>query len=263
VVTIHRFFVPGSLAGGVVALPERVAHQATAVLRLRPGDPVVLFDGRGGEWAAELRSAGRDVSARLLEQRFPLREPAQRITLGQAMLKADRFEWVLQKGTELGVAAFQPLLTRRTVPGGGGRRERWRRIVIEAAEQCGRCVVPEVAEPAPLEDVLARPAPTVLLWENEQRQGFPAALAAARARAAGGEAVRLLVGPEGGFHPDEAHAALEAGAFPGSLGPRILRSETAALAAASLSCLCSPGPARPEGDPVAEPASGPDPARVA
>jgi 16S rRNA (uracil1498-N3)-methyltransferase len=103
----------------------------------------------------------------------------------------------------------------------------------------------------------------VLLWEDERRQGFPAALAAARASAAGGEAVRLLVGPEGGFDPDEARAALEAGAFPGSLGPRILRSETAALAAASLSCLSLPGRGRPEGDPVAELASGPDPTRVA
>jgi 16S rRNA (uracil1498-N3)-methyltransferase len=259
VVTIHRFFVPGALDGGVVALPERIAHQATAVLRLRPGDPVVLFDGRGGEWSAELRAAGRDVSARLLERRFPAREPALRIALGQAVLKADRFEWVLQKGTELGVAAFQPLLTRRTVPGGGGRLERWRRIVVEAAEQCGRCVVPDVAEPARFEDVLSRPAPTVLLWENEQRQSFPAALAAARAQAAGGETVRLLVGPEGGFDPDEARAALDAGAFPGSLGPRILRSETAALAAASLSCLNGLGLARPEREPVAETASGTNP----
>jgi 16S rRNA (uracil1498-N3)-methyltransferase len=260
VATVHRFFIPGPLNGGDVVLPERLAHQATAVLRLRPGEPVVLFDGSGGEWAAELLSGGRGLAARLIERRFPAREPALRVTLAQAVLKADRFEWVLQKGTELGISAFRPLLTRRTVAGGGGRLDRWRRIVIEAAEQCGRCRVPEVAEPAPLDAVLARPAPTVLLWERERRQPFPAALAAALGRADAGDGVRLLVGPEGGFDPQEAQAALDAGAFPASLGPRILRSETAALAAATLSCLGDAG-AGPE--PVAENASGTDPARKA
>jgi 16S rRNA (uracil1498-N3)-methyltransferase len=258
--TVHRFFVPGPLAGGEAALPAQIAHQATAVLRLRAGEPVVVFDGSGGEWAAELVGSGRAVSVRLLEERFPAREPGLHVTLEQAVLKADRFEWVLQKGTELGIGAFQPLLTRRTVAGGAGRLDRWRRIVVEAAEQCGRCRVPEVAEPRRLEDVLARPAPAVLLWENERRQPFPVALAAAVARATGTGGVRLMVGPEGGFDPEEARAALEAGALPASLGPRILRAETAALAAASLSCL---GFAPPPGEPVAEADSGTRPAQKA
>jgi 16S rRNA (uracil1498-N3)-methyltransferase len=250
VATIHRFYVPGPLQEGVVDLPARIVHQCGAVLRLHPGDAIVLFDGTGGEWAAELVTVGRDAgaqrgvpipgAARLLRHSHPAREPDRRITLGQALLKADRFEWVLQKGTELGVAAFQPLVTRRTVASGGSeadspRMERWRRIVAEAAEQSGRCVVPCVAAPSPLAAVLARPEATVLLWEGERSRPFGAALE--RAAAAGGGAVRLLVGPEGGFDPEEAAAAEAAGAFSATLGPRILRSETAALAAVTLTCL--------------------------
>ena len=258
--TVHRFFVPGPLAGGDVALPAQITRQATAVLRLRTGEPVVVFDGSGGEWTAELRVSGRTATARLLEERFPAREPEVHVTLAQAVLKADRFEWVLQKGTELGVGAFHPLLTRRTVAGGAGRLDRWRRIVIEAAEQCGRCRVPDVSPPRALGDVLARPGPAVLLWEGERRRPFAAALAAALALAPAGGGVRLLVGPEGGFEPDEVRAALAAGAIPASLGPRILRAETAALAAATLSCLAPPPP---PGEPVAEADSGTHPSQKA
>jgi 16S rRNA (uracil1498-N3)-methyltransferase len=210
----------------------------------------VLFDGTGGEWTAELVTLGRDAgspragpkpgTARLLHHAHPAREPNRRITLGQALLKADRFEWVLQKGTELGVAAFEPLVTRRTVATGGNeadspRMERWRRIVAEAAEQSGRCVVPCVAAPSPLAAVLARPEATVLLWEGERSRPFGAALE--RAAALGDGTVRLLIGPEGGFDPQEAAAAEAAGAFTATLGPRILRSETAALAAVALTSL--------------------------
>jgi 16S rRNA (uracil1498-N3)-methyltransferase len=242
--TVHRFYVPGPLTTGLVDLPGPAAHQVLTVLRLRPGAPLVLFDGRGGEWSATLATAGREgATARLLEHHTPAREAALRVTLGQALLKADRFEWVLQKGTELGVVAFQPLLTRRTVPGASsgargagseGKLERWRRIVTEAAEQSGRCVVPRVAPPAPLEATLAEPAPTVLLWEGERERPFATAL---RQAAGEGGPVRLLVGPEGGFEAQEAAAAVTAGAFSATLGPRILRSETAALAAVALTCL--------------------------
>ena len=115
---------------------------------------------------------------------------------------------------------------------GEGKLERWRRIVTEAAEQSGRCVVPRLWPPAPLEAILAATTPTVLLWEGERERPFTAALREAAGRA--GE-VRLLVGPEGGF--EEAAAAVTAGAFSATLGPRILRSETAALAAVALTCL--------------------------
>ena len=211
------------------------------MLRLRPGAPLVLFDGRGGEWSATIAGAGRDgVTARLLQHHTPAREAEIRVTLAQAVLKSDRFEWVLQKGTELGVAAFQPLLTRRTVAVahgalGEGKLERWRRIVTEAAEQSGRCVVPRVAPPAPLEATLA--ATDALGAAVGGGARATVRRGPARGGRGGGRAVRLLVGPEGGFEPQEAAAAVTAGAFSATLGPRILRSETAALAAVALTCL--------------------------
>ncbi len=191
--TVHRFHVPGPLEAGLVDLPGPAAHQVLSVLRLRPGAPLVLFDGRGGEWSATIAGAGRDgVTARLLQHHTPAREAAIRVTLAQAVLKSDRFEWLLQKGTELGVVAFQPLLTRRTVAVahgalGAGKLERWGRIVTEAAEQSGRCLVPRVWPPAPLEAILAASTPSVLLWEGERERPFTAALR----EAAGGQGARF------------------------------------------------------------------------
>lgn len=270
--TVHRFFVAQPLSGGDVALAPEIAHQLSAVLRLRPGDPLMLFDGSGGEWQAELIGIGREgATARLLRHEHLLREADLEVTLCPVLLKADKLEWVLQKGTELGAVAFQPLVTRRTVPGGrvemgasygrasalqadpsaagparpagpGTRIARWRRIVVEAAEQSGRCVVPRIAEPLPLPAVLQDSAATVFLWEGERVVPFSSALAAAVA--AGRGQVRLLVGPEGGFDPQEAELVIAAGARPASLGPRLLRSETAALAALSLALI--PGTLSPD-----------------
>jgi 16S rRNA (uracil1498-N3)-methyltransferase len=256
--TIHRFFVEEPLAGGEgasVTLPRAVAHQMEVVLRLRPGDPVVLFDGRGGEWQAEVLSLRRgEGMARQLRYEPGCPEAPLRLTLCPALIKADRFEWVLQKGTELGATAFLPLLTRRVV-GASGRgspaerarerllkTERWRRIVIEAAEQCGRTVVPEIHEPRALRTVLAGGLPSVFCWEGGDgaapfRESLAHALEGAGIRGAAAGEAQILIGPEGGFTPDEAAAAVEAGAVPATLGPRILRSETAAIAAAALALL--------------------------
>src|SRR5437867_1488864 len=222
--TIHRFFVEEPLSGAereVITLPAPVARQMESVLRLRPGDPVALFDGRGGEWAAEVAALRRgDGSARLLQYVPGRPEAALRLTLCQALIKADRFEWVLQKGTELGVAAFLPLLTRRVVGASGKgspverareralKAERWRRIVVEAAEQCGRTVVPEIHEPRALRAALAGHVPSVICWEGG-RDALPLRDALARARdgaARHGVQVheaQILIGPEGGFTPAE------------------------------------------------------------
>src|SRR3954447_23120626 len=180
--TLHRFFVAEPLVGGegtVVALPRGVAHQMDAVLRLRPGDAVVLFDGQGGEWHGEVVTLRRsDGAVRLLGHEPGCPEPLLRLTLGLAMIKADRFEWVLQKGTELGIAAFLPLLTRRVVGASGKgapaerarerllKAERWHRIVVEAAEQCGRTMIPAIHEPRALRTALAGQAPCVICWEG-------------------------------------------------------------------------------------------------
>jgi 16S rRNA (uracil1498-N3)-methyltransferase len=266
VATLHRFYLEGlpAAGGGAVELPPRIARQVAAVLRLRPGDPLVVFDGSGGEWTAELCAVGRRGSAaRLLEHRPLHTEPALRVTLCPALLKADHFDWVLQKGTELGVAEFRPIVTdrvvaadRRDYPGGAGRDhsaergaprakfERWQRIVMEAAEQSGRAVVPRVHPPAPLATALRRHCGARLVcWEGERCRPFVDALG--QALAADARGVDLYIGPEGGFTPEEARAAAEAGAQTVSLGPRTLRSETAAVAAVALALLSHTPPPLP------------------
>ncbi|MGH2355076.1 MAG: 16S rRNA (uracil(1498)-N(3))-methyltransferase [Chloroflexota bacterium] len=239
---MHRFFVETRLDGGEVVLPGHIAHQVTAVLRMRPGAGLVLFDGSGGEWQAELLSVGREgARAQLLSHAVPPgREPSIQVILCQALLKADKVEWILQKGTELGMAAFRPLIMCRTVPveraaTQGRKLARWRRIVVEAAEQSGRCTVPAVYPPVPLEVVLREARATVLCWEDEQTHPFRDAFG--RALAEGDGRVQVIIGPEGGITPEEVRAAAKAGVHLASLGPRTLRSETAALAAAALALL--------------------------
>jgi 16S rRNA (uracil1498-N3)-methyltransferase len=230
-------------------------------LRLRPGDPVIVFDGLDGEWRAELTTVGRRGAAvRLLEHRPLHTEPATHLTLCQALLKGERFCWVLQKGTELGVAEFLPLLAARSVPADrptnartrpprsragadlstveapakprSARGERWRRIVVEAAEQSGRERVPYVHEPVSLAAALQRPAAKVLCWESETRTPFKTAVD--RALAESPQRLDVFIGPEGGFASEEVAVARAAGACVASLGPGTLRSETAAVAAAAL-----------------------------
>src|SRR5688572_1985921 len=117
---------------------------------MKAGDRLALFDGSGPEWVGELLHAGKGARVRLVERRAPAAAPSRQVTLCQAVLKGERMEWVLQKGTELGVVAFQPLLTERVVAQKVEVPERWRRIVIEAAEQCGRTTLPALHAPVRL-----------------------------------------------------------------------------------------------------------------
>jgi 16S rRNA (uracil1498-N3)-methyltransferase len=240
-----RFVVPAELlAPGEVELPPEVAHQARDVLRLEVGDTLTLLDGAGQQWTGTLTEVGRRrVVARLLT---PLAaaptEPAVRLVLYQGVLKAARFEWVLQKGTELGVAAFVPLISERSVGGaeatGDAKRARWRRLLEEATEQCGRTRVPQLAEPSALPRALADLPPTTLAlipWEGEHTRSLRAAIQAhARAVTTPPSEAHLFIGPEGGFAADEIALASRHGAVAVTLGPRILRAETAALAASAL-----------------------------
>lgn len=241
-----RFVVTETtLATGMeIELPAEIAHQARDVLRLRPGDTLTLLDGAGGEYAAEIVSLDRKrVAARLGERVAGRAEPPVRVVLCQGMLKAAKFEWILQKGTELGVAAFVPLLCERAVraaeEASDSKRRRWDRIIAEALEQCGGSVLPMAHPPTPLMHALAgMPEGTAALipWEEERETSFDAALAQARERlgAQGIREVRLFIGPEGGFSAGEVALARRNGAIPVTLGPRILRAETAALVAATL-----------------------------
>lgn len=226
-----RLFVPGPLcAGAPVTIGEGQAHYLTRVMRIAPGDAVVLCDDATGEWAAVVVSAGkRDV---VLEPRERLREREQvpDFWLCAALLKKPNFDLVLEKATELGVRRIQPLVTRRCVAD-RLNPERARAIVTEAAEQCARTALPELAEAVKLDALLRDwPADRVLFFADETG-GEPAASAFA---AHAGPAA-LLIGPEGGFD-DAERAAVRAlpQARPISLGPRILRGETAAIAATAL-----------------------------
>lgn len=229
---LPRFFVPaGTLAGERVTVTGDPHHHLHSVLRLKAGAELLLLDGTGACCRGRLESIDRRVAMVAVLERWQERERCCRLQLLQALPKGDKFELVLQKGTELGVTAFQPLLSARTVSRPErGRLERWQRIAGEAARQSRRPIVPEVGELLPLEGALARvTAPLrLLLWEAGSRP-----LSELLPPEAPG-AVAVLIGPEGGLTAEEVALAAAAGFVPVHLGPRILRTETAGLAIAAI-----------------------------
>lgn len=228
-----RFFVDGPPEGGVIRLRGEDAHHAGRVLRLRPGESVTLCDGRGTDYECTVETVSGDaVACRVQRSAASRTEPLQRLVLFMALPKADKMDFIVQKAVELGVSEIVPVLSKNCVsrPERTEKKvERWRRIAAEAAKQCGRGVLPAVRGVLPLKEAVeqaARCETALLLYENEQQTGLRAALAGGV-----GKTVSLLVGPEGGFTPEEATAAQAAGLTSVSLGPRILRCETAPLAA--------------------------------
>ena len=256
---MHRFFVPAeSLASERVRLEGAVAHQVSRVLRLSPGDRVALLDGSGKEYVVRLHTFSRDSVEGAVESvsRPAGAEPRLHITLYQGLLKGEKLEWVFQKGVEMGVSAFVPLICQRAVPlerrGWEPRLERWRRIVTEAAEQCGRSRLPELRPPtafrAACDDAAANGGLAIIAWEREEATGLSQALGlihkcnSAPPPEGGGimpppegggyqTRVSLFIGPEGGFEAEEVAYAQSRGIVPVGLGRRILRAETAGLAA--------------------------------
>ncbi len=238
----RRFHVePALLASDAVTIEGELARRLTKVLRLRAGDEIALFDGGGIDVRVRLdRVHERAVEGAVVERREGPSEPRVKVHLFQSITKGDRFEWLLEKGTEIGVSRFVPLIAARAVvktAGEGNRADRWRRIVIEAAEQCGRSAVPEVDAPATFETALAS-APGILLvpyeGAGEAAPNVQTALAAEiDALFALGE-VSVFIGPEGGYERAEVEAAEAAGAAIVTMGERVLRSETAGLVAATL-----------------------------
>lgn len=226
-----RLFVDGPLEEGALAgIEGQQAHYLLRVMRAAPGDAVVLCDDLTGEWAAEVAETGkRDLTLRIVRRLRP-REDVPDFWLCPALLKKDRFDLVLEKAAELGVRRIQPMVARRCVAD-KLNLDRARALLTEAAEQCARTALPELVEPVKL-DALMRdwPAERALFFADELG-GDPAAAAFA---AHTGPAA-LLVGPEGGFD-DAERAAVRAlpQARAVTLGPRILRGETAAIAAAAL-----------------------------
>lgn len=228
---ISRFFYPLPLpAAGEIQLPEALAHHAARVLRLRDGDPVILFDGTGGEMPAVLRLRGKLCFAELHERREVERESPLRLVLVQALASGDKMDWIVQKAVELGVAAVVPVQAERSVLRLAGERaakrvEHWQQVAVSACEQSGRNRVPVVAPICGLRDYLARPCEGVRLTLDPT--------ATQRLLDAGRPAgeVHLLIGPEGGWSDDELAACRSAGCSGMGLGPRVLRTETAGLAA--------------------------------
>jgi 16S rRNA (uracil1498-N3)-methyltransferase len=214
-----------------VVLPEHTAHHAKDVLRLASGAHVRIFDGRGSEFEAVLDFLSRrEVVATLGAPVLPRPESPLRVVLAVAALKGDTMEMVIQKATELGVAEIRPVITIRTDAAArpalrGTRQERWDKVASGAAEQSGRAVVPAVHPTAPLAELLAVGFGGLRLLCVETVGG---ADPASDARPA---ACLLLVGPPGGFEDRELDAAKASGFQPLGLGPRVLRTETAALAA--------------------------------
>ncbi|TXC71661.1 16S rRNA (uracil(1498)-N(3))-methyltransferase [Sphingomonas ginsenosidivorax] len=225
-----RLYVDTPLALGARAIDGPAAHYLAGVMRMKVGDPVKLFDDTTGEWLAVATSVGRrDLVLDVTECLRP-REDVPDLWLCAAPLKKGRVDWMAEKACELGVARLVPVVTRRTVVD-KPNTERLRAHMIEAAEQCGRTALPEVAEPVKLPALLRDwPAERALFFADETG-GMPA-LEAMTAR--GGPAA-VLIGPEGGFDADERDAIRALPQAVGiALGPRILRAETAAAAAVSL-----------------------------
>jgi len=227
-----RVFVGPSLR---VDLPFELPVEAVRhvqVLRLQPGDALRVFDGRGGEWLARLLRMGRrDALVRVESAVAPVPELPVAVTLAIGVPANDRMDRLVEKATELGVAAIQPLVTERSVLRLQGeraeaRRAHWQAIAVAACEQCGRARVPSIAAWATLSDWLARPHAQQTRWLLSTDAQ---AVGAARCDAPG-ETLLVLSGPEGGFSAAETLAARGAGFVEVSLGPRVLRADTAPLA---------------------------------
>lgn len=236
---MHRFIVEAGLrAGCVAALGADDARHALRVLRLRAGDRVQLSDGVGALFEAVLeRADDAGVYARVGD-RLPSGEPGVRVTIYQGLPKADKLDLIVQKATELGAARVVPVKMERSVvrldeKDGEKRRQRLSKIAREAAKQCGRACVTEVLAPVGFEralDMLSREDAALMPWENAREDGFKRAWSE-RPDAA---SVGILIGPEGGISEAEASRAIKAGAMPVTLGPRILRTETAAIVCCAL-----------------------------
>ncbi len=226
--TTPRLFVDADLSvGGEITLPTPASHYLAQVMRRAPGDVVRLFDDRSGEWAATVLTPHRKATVVRLDRRLAPREAVPDLWLCAAPLKRGRIDWLAEKACELGVARFVPVVTARTVVD-RLNLERLRAHMVEAAEQCGRTALPALVDAVPLAALLGAWEPGRTLVFADETGGAPLASALASVRAP----VAILIGPEGGFTPDEravVRALPQAVAV--SLGPRILRADTAAVAA--------------------------------
>lgn len=234
---MHSFFVPpDTLKTSTVHLTGEVAHQISRVLRLRPGDTVYLLDGRGYESKMTISNVSKEqVRGELSTKRFVPTEPNHHVDLYLSLLnKTEKYEWALQKCTEIGAARFIPIRAERSVTS-SARSDRWQRIITEAAEQSGRGIIPTLEEVISLEESLDMEGERLANASHGAHLAIMPALGADLSLTDALEQLTtedatasLFIGPEGGFTDDELYAANERGILLVNLGPRTLRAETAA-----------------------------------
>lgn len=229
-----RLFVTSPLSPeAAVELPREQAHYLSAVMRARLGEPVLLFNGSDGEWLAEIEHLAKNAATLRVTRLTRAQAPEPDLWLLAAPIKKDRVDWVAEKASELGISALWPIITRRTVVS-RVNTDRLAAHLLEAAEQCERLTLPELKAPMPLDRALAAWEPErVLLFLDESGSG--PALAEVVGSLPPNVPMAVLIGPEGGFAPEEREMlARSPFAKPASLGPRILRADTAAIAALAI-----------------------------
>ncbi len=236
-----RFYHPETLAvGQLIELTTENKHHAARVLRLKKGDPIILFDGQGGEYSAHISVISKSGTTAVIEDFHDIdRESPLHIELAQAICVNEKMDWIIQKAVEMGVTSIQPVSTERSIvhlsdERSAKRLQHWQKIVISACEQCGRNQIPEVYPLASLPQWLSQKK------SESSAHGMPIMLSIVAttrlsqiAQPAPGIPITLAVGPEGGFTPDEAVTLEHAGFISLRLGQRILRTESAPLAAVS------------------------------
>ena len=228
-----RFFVSGQPENGLLTLHGEDAHHAGRVLRLRPGEAVTLCDGAGTDHDCVVETVEKEAVVCRVQRSHPAEtEPKQHLTLCMALPKGDKMDFIVQKAVELGVHEIVPYLSKNCVsrPDKTEKKvERWQRIAVEAAKQCGRGFLPKVCAVVTTAQAVERAAQcetALFFYENERETGLRDAL-----ESGVGRTVSLMIGPEGGFAPEEVEMAAQAGLRSVSLGTRILRCETAPVAA--------------------------------
>ncbi len=237
---MHRFFIsPDCIQSNLVNFPSETEHQMRRVLRLEDGQQVMVLDNRGNEFEVVLRGneAGK-LSGEVLASRNAEGEPQTHLTLYLCLSQREKFEWMLQKCTEVGAAAFVPVISSRSLVQKAGAVEkkfsRWQKIIQEAAEQSGRGLIPTLGAVMPfaraIESAVASDI-ALIPWTGEHAHSLEQVLAGA---SIDGTSIAVMIGPEGGFSDEEAAAARDAGVQPVTLGKRILRMETAAVVTAAV-----------------------------
>ena len=229
------YIPPDAKTGDTFQITGDELHHLSRVKRKRNGDIIWAVDGQGSAYEAQLLSITKqEALCRILSTRRRLGEALTEITIAQSVIKGERFEWFLEKATEIGVTRFIPMLTERTLAKASGQKiNRWKRIVLSAMKQCGRSVLPEITDVLPFEKVIVLGADCAirLIADGDASAASPQII-----QTGSGSLSRalILIGPEGGFTGEEIALAKENGFTPFRMGPRRLRSETAGLVLATL-----------------------------